>query len=93
MIEGQGTLQSPDTVAQVLFDKIGYGQYQITNDILIELLRISCNSLNPRNNYLVEFAIYPFLSFVLFFFTVFCDVMSRMYPPPAAKLLQKQKEK
>ncbi|XP_063931665.1 uncharacterized protein LOC135143687 [Zophobas morio] len=59
-IEGTCVLQTSDQAAASLWTGISRGHYQITSDFAVELLRISNNSTNPRNNFLLELLLLPF---------------------------------
>lgn len=64
IIEGSSTLFTPDQAAHHLLDGINKGQYHITSESLIELLRCSVNGISPRNHFILEFLIQPFLPII-----------------------------
>lgn len=93
IIEGSGSLESPEDVAKCMLSNIDLGHYHFSNDVLVYLTRVSMNGLNPRNNVLLEWALTPLISIFVDVFGVFADQVLKNYPPPLAVKLCKQKSK
>lgn len=47
------------------------GQYQVTQELNVEMMRVALNSFNPRNFFLLEALLNPFLPLVQFIVRVF----------------------
>ncbi|KAJ1547206.1 3-dehydrosphinganine reductase, partial [Nowakowskiella sp. JEL0078] len=53
-LEGTVTLSSPDVVAKAIIASILSGRYIVSNDFLLELLRVTSNGIAPKPNPIVE---------------------------------------
>lgn len=60
-IEGTAALFTPEQAATQLYEGLQKGQFAITSELPIEVLRMSTNSIQPRNYPLLEFLISPLL--------------------------------
>ncbi|KAJ3037815.1 3-dehydrosphinganine reductase [Rhizophlyctis rosea] len=71
-IEGAGSTQSAESAAQCLLANVLNGRYYMTNELIIELARVSVAGPTPRPNMLAEVAATPILAVV---FTAWCMIM------------------
>ncbi|KAI8903398.1 hypothetical protein EDD86DRAFT_196000 [Gorgonomyces haynaldii] len=78
-IEGTSTLVSPDAAAQFLLAGIVNERYQISNDILGELARISVNGGTPRPNLIAEMLCSPLLALIFSVWAFATDLQIKSY--------------
>lgn len=72
-IEGITELTHPDSVAQSLINGISDGQYSITNEFMIFVLRVIANGVAPRHNTVLEMVLLPIVVPVQIGFGWFMD--------------------
>ncbi|KAE9008967.1 hypothetical protein PF010_g11147 [Phytophthora fragariae] len=72
-IEGVSEPLHPDKVAQSLIDGVSDGQFSITNDPMIFILRVLANGVAPRYNTMMETVMLPLLIPIQVGFGFFMD--------------------
>ncbi|TYZ68331.1 hypothetical protein PybrP1_000716, partial [[Pythium] brassicae (nom. inval.)] len=72
-IEGVSELMHPDAVAQSLVDGISDGQFSITNEVPIFVLRMIANGVAPRHNTVLEMVLFPLAMLFQVGFGLFMD--------------------
>ncbi|RLN87669.1 hypothetical protein BBJ28_00003646 [Nothophytophthora sp. Chile5] len=74
-IEGVSLPLEPESAAQMLIDGLADGQFSITTDPLVFLLRILANGVGPRNNTVLEAAMLPLIVGIQVAFLAFMDAV------------------
>ncbi|GLD94276.1 hypothetical protein PINS_up002887 [Pythium insidiosum] len=72
-IEGTSALVAPDAVADSLIAGLRDGQFSITNDSIINVLRLISNGVAPRNNTPLEVLLFPIAVLIQIGFGLFMD--------------------
>lgn len=72
-IEGTSKLVSAESAAQSMLNGISYGDFAITNDIGVWLLRVLGNGVAPRKNVVLETILLPLLVVIQTVFVLFMD--------------------
>ncbi|CEG37197.1 hypothetical protein F443_19099 [Plasmopara halstedii] len=72
-IEGVSELVHPDKVAQSLINGLSDGQFSITNDPMISILRVLANGVAPRYNTVLETVFLPIFILIQVGFGYFMD--------------------
>jgi hypothetical protein len=83
---GTCVLQTSDQAAASLWTGISRGHYQITSDFAVELLRISNNSTNPRNNFLLELLLLPFACIMQHLFHIYMEFIVKRSSIPNKRI-------
>jgi len=84
-IEGTSKLYSAEEAALILYNGVRRGDYHITPELLVDLGRLASHGLTPRNNWLFDLILSPFMIPITKGFLWFFDYMvisySKKHPP------------
>jgi len=72
-LEGKGVLLSPEQASDILIDGLRKGQFSITSELPIEVMRATTNSIQPRNYPIIEAILSPLLVPILAIVRAYMD--------------------